>query len=207
MPEEKRLQKLFQNEVNNLRNTFENIKAKDLQTMADSIRKSRRVFVCGFGASGHMARIFEYTLLCSVNKDVMVISGSVSDYSPRLRAFTAEDTMFIMTFPPYSDEVRHVASVVKEKGGTLHLFTDSASCPIYSQADIVVRCDTNSLLLTNSYVGLVSTMNILVHTVFLGAKDGSIEARSTTLSMQESGYAAIHGVVAEKALSDQGVVR
>lgn len=194
MPEEKRLQKLFQNEVNNLRNTFENIKAKDLQAMADSIRNSRRIFVCGFGISGHVARMFEYTLMCSVNKDVMVISGSVSDYSPRLRTFTADDTMFIMTFPPYSDEVRHVAQVVKEKGGTLHLFTDSAVCPIYSLADVVVRCDTNSLLLANSYVGLISTLNILVHTVFLSAKDSSIEARSSTLTMQESGYATIHEI-------------
>jgi DNA-binding MurR/RpiR family transcriptional regulator len=191
MPEEKRLKKLFQNEVNNLRNTFENIQASDLQAMADSIRDSRRVFVCGFGVSGYMAKIFEYTLMCSVNKDVAVISGSVSDYSPRLRTFTADDVMFIMTFPPYSDEVRHVAQVVKEKGGTLHLFTDSAICPIYSLADVVVKCDTNSLLLANSYVGLVSTMNILVHTVFLSAKDSSIEARSQTLSMQESGYTAI----------------
>jgi len=191
LPEEKRLQKLFLNEVNNLRNTFDNIGIKELQAMTDSIRTSRRIFICAFGASGHLARLFEYTLMSSVDKDVAVISGSVSDYSPRLRTFTAEDVMFIMTFPPYSDEIRHVSSVVKEKGGTLHLFTDSASCPIYSLADAVVKCDTNSLLLTNSYVGLISTLNILVHTVFLGAKDSSIESRSQTFTMQEAGYSSL----------------
>lgn len=194
LPEEKRLQKLFLNELNNLRNTFENVKQKDLQAMADSIRNSRRIFTCGFGASRHLARIFEYTLMSSVNKDVIVISGSVSDYSPRLRSFTAGDAMFIMTFPPYSDEVRHVAQVVKDKGGILNLFTDSASCPIYSLADSVVKCATNSLLLSNSYAGLVSTLNILVHTVFLSSKDTSIEARSQTVAMQESGYASIHAI-------------
>jgi DNA-binding MurR/RpiR family transcriptional regulator len=198
LPEEKRLHKLFLNEVNNLRNTFDTIKIKDLQVMADSIRNSRKIFICGFGASGHLARVFEYTLMSSVNKDVAVISGSVSDYSPCLRTFTADDVMFIMTFPPYSEEVRHVSRVVKEKNGTLHLFTDSASCPIYSLADAVVKCDTNSLLLTNSYVGLISTLNILVHTVFLGAKDSSIEARSQTFTMQESGYASLHAAT-EKA--------
>ena len=194
LPEEKRLQKLFLNEVNNLRNTFDNIKISELQSMAESIRNSRRIFICGFGVSGHLARTFEYTLMSSINKDVMIISGSVSDYSPRLRTFTADDVMFILTFPPYSDEVRHVAKVVKEKGGILQLFTDSAVCPIYSLADNVVKCDTNSLLLSNSYVGLVSLLNILVHTVFLGSKDTSIEARSQTLTMQQSGYASIQEV-------------
>jgi DNA-binding MurR/RpiR family transcriptional regulator len=191
LPEEKRLQKLFLNEVNNLRNTFDNIKIPDLQGMAESIRSARRIFICGFGASGHLARTFEYSLMSSVKKDVTVISGSVSDYTPRLRAFAAEDVMFILTFPPYSEEIRHVAKVVKSQGGTLHLLTDSATCPIYSMADRVVKCDTNSLLLSNSYVGLVSILNILVHTVFLGSKDSSIEARTQTHTMQLDGYAAI----------------
>lgn len=191
LPEEKRLQKLFLNEVNNLRNTFDNIKLCDLQTMAESIRSSRKIFTSGFGATRHLVRAFEYTLTSSVNKDVSVITGSVSDYSPALKSFTADDAMFLMTFPPYSDEVRHVAKVVKERGGKLHLFTDSASCPVYSLADTVIKCDTNSLLLTNSYAGLVSVLNILVHMVFLGSTDTSIESRSQTLAMQEGGYAAI----------------
>ncbi|HWP68865.1 MAG TPA: MurR/RpiR family transcriptional regulator [Rectinemataceae bacterium] len=194
LPEEKRLQKLFLNEVNNLRNTFDKIKLCDLQAMAESIRTSRKIFTSGFGATRHLVRAFEYTLTSSVNKDVSVITGSISDYSPALKSFTAADAMFLMTFPPYSDEVRHVAKVVKERGGKLHLFTDSASCPVYSLADTVIKCDTNSLLLTNSYAGLVSVLNILVHMVFLGSTDTSIESRSQTLAMQEGGYAAIHQI-------------
>jgi DNA-binding MurR/RpiR family transcriptional regulator len=191
LPEEKRLQKLFLNEVNNLRNTLDNIKLPELQAMAESIRSSRKIFTSGFGVTRHLVRIFEYTLLSSVSKEVSVISGSVSDYAPMLKSFTSDDAMFLMTFPPYSDEVRHVAKVVKERGGKLHLFTDSASCPVYSLADTVIKCDTNSLLLSNSYVGLVSILNILVHMVFLGSAESSIESRSQTLTMQENGYAAI----------------
>jgi len=191
LPEEKRLQKLFLNEVNNLRNTLDNIKLPELQAMAESIRSSRKIFTSGFGVTRHLVRIFEYTLLSSVSKEVSVISGSVSDYAPMLKSFTSDDAMFLMTFPPYSDEVRHVAKVVKERGGKLHLFTDSAICPVYSLADTVIKCDTNSLLLSNSYVGLVSILNILVHMVFLGSADSSIESRSQTLAMQEAGYVAL----------------
>ncbi len=192
LPDEKRLLKLFQNEINNLKNTFDGIKVEDIKAMADSIMNCRRVFTSGFGATRHLVRVFEYTLMSSANKEVTVISGSVSDYSPALMTFTADDVMFLMTFPPYSQEVRHVAEVVKEKGGTLNLFTDSASCPVYSLADTVIKCATNSLLLTNAYVGLVSTLNILLHMVFLGTKDTSVNTLSQTFNMQEKGYATLH---------------
>jgi len=191
LSEEKRLQKLLVNEVNNLRTTFDGIKVDDLRAMAAAIRDSRRIFVSGFGATGHIVRVFEYTLLCSVDKEVRVVNGSISDYSPVLKSFGPDDVMFVMTFPPYSDEVRHVAKVVKERGGKLMLFTDSAACPIYSMADTMIRCSTNSLLLSNSYVGLISTINILVHEVVLSMADTSIASRTKTIAMMESGYAAM----------------
>jgi len=191
LSEEKRLQKLFINEVNNLRTTFDTIKVEDLQAAAKIVRDARKIFLSGFGATGHIVRVLEYTLLCSIEKEVRVVSGSVSDYSPILKAFGPDDVMFIMTFPPYSDEVRHVAKVVKDKGGTLILFTDSAACPIYSMADTVIRCSTNSLLLSNSYVGLISIINILIHEIVLSMADTSIASRTRTIAMMESGYAAI----------------
>lgn len=191
LPEEKRLQKLYMSEINNLRNTFDKIQPRTIETMAENLRTARRIFVCGFGVSGYLARAFEYTLISSINKEVTLITGSVSDYAPHLRGFGAEDVMFIMTFPPYSEEIRHVAQVVKDSGGRLNLFTNSASCPIYHLAHSIVRCDTNSLLLTNSYVGLVSILNILVHLVFLGTQDKSIEVRKQSLAMQEDGYSEI----------------
>jgi DNA-binding MurR/RpiR family transcriptional regulator len=191
LPGEKRLQKLFQNEVNNLRTTFDNTKLSDLEAMAVRIRKSGKIFISGFGVTSHLVRIFEYTLLSTLNKDVSVITGSVSDYSPRLKSFSRDDLMFLMTFPPYSSEVRHVAKAVKERGGTLYLFTDSAVCPVYPMADTVIKCDTNSLLLSNSFVGLVSTLHILVHLVYLDAKDIAIESRRRTIEIEKAGYRII----------------
>lgn len=191
LPEAKRLEKLYMSEMDNLRHTFANLRPDDIQAMADSVNHAHRIFVCGFGASAYVAASLEYSLLSIVDKDICLLTGSVSDYTPRLRTFTSDDAMFIMTFPPYSSEVRHVAEVAKEKGGRLNLLTDSASCPIYSFADSVVRISTDSLLLTNSYVGLISATNILVHLVFLAAKETSVAARAQTLTMQKIGYTSI----------------
>lgn len=191
LPEEKRLQKLFHNEYNNIRSTFSDLKLNDLQIMADGIKKARRIFLSAFGATAHVVRIFEYTLVSSLEKEVRVVTGSVSDYAPVLKSFSPDDVMFLMTFPPYSAEICHVAKVVQERGGRFFLFTDSASCPVYAQADRVIRCVTNSLLLTNSFSGLISVLHVLLQMVYLDEKENSAMNRQRTISMQDSGYAVI----------------
>jgi len=190
LPGEKQLQKLIQNEYNNLRGTLTSLKIKDLETMIQAVKSAQRIFIAGFGITRHFAQILQTTFLASQEKDVFVVSGSVSDYSPLLKSFRAGDIMFIMTFPPYSAEVLHVANVTKERGGYLCLFTDSASCPIYSQADIAVKCSTNSLLMSNSFVGLVSTIQVFIHMLLLSGENGGDNIRNG-LEMQKLGYTMI----------------
>ncbi|MHB0853604.1 MAG: MurR/RpiR family transcriptional regulator [Rectinema subterraneum] len=190
LPEEKRLQKLIQNEYNNLRSTLNNLQLKDFETMIGAVQSARRIFIAGFGITRHFAQILQTTFLASQGKDVFVITGSVSDYSPQLKSFGAGDIMFLMTFPPYSAEVKHVASVAKERGGFLCLFTDSASCPVYSKADVVIKCTTNSLLMSNSFVGLVSVIHVFIHMLLLSSENGGKNIRNG-LEMEKMGYSII----------------
>jgi len=190
LPEEKQLQRLIQNECNNLRITLNNLKLTDMETMIHAVKNARRIFIAGFGISRHFAHILQTTFLASQEKDVFVITGSVSDYSPLLKSFGHEDIMFLMTFPPYSAEVRHVADVTKGRGGYLCLFTDSASCPVYSHADVTVKCSTNSLLMSNSFVGLVSTIQVFIHMLLLSGDHGGDNIRNG-LEMQKLGYSII----------------
>lgn len=187
LPEEKQLQRLIQNEYNNLHNTLHNLKLNDLEKMVRAVKTAHRIFVAGFGITRHYAEILQKTLLASQQKDVFVISGSVSDYSSLLKSFGSEDVMFLMTFPPYSAEVRHITEVTKERGGYLCLFTDSANCPVYPQADVTVKCSTNSLLMSNSFVGLVSVIHVFVHILLL-SNEGSGELIRKGLEMQKMGY-------------------
>jgi len=190
LSEEKQLQRLAQNEYNNLRRTLKSLQLKDLETMIQAVKNTRRIFIAGFGITRYFAQILQTALLACQEKDVLMITGSVSDYSPLLKSFGAEDIMFLMTFPPYSAEILHVASVTKERGGYLCLFTDSASCPVYSQADTTIKCSTNSLLMSNSFVGLVSTIQVFVHMLLLSGGDNEENIRRG-LEMQKLGYAII----------------
>lgn len=190
LPEAQRLQKLVQNEYSNLRDTLNALELSELELIIDTLKKCARIYIAGFGMTRHFAQILQTTLLSGQAKDVFLITGSISDYYPQLKNFSAEDIMFILTFPPYSAEVQQVAEVVKKRKGRLCLFTDSANCPVYSDADIIIKCTTNSLLMANSFVGLVSAIHILIHMLLLSQK-GCKEYVRAGIEMEKEGYALI----------------
>lgn len=198
LPRETQMNKMFQNEVINLRKTLDGLNHEVLERIASGICGARRVFISGFGISRHLAGVFAYSLLSTLSKDVAVISGSVSDYTPLLKSFGEEDIAVLMTFPPYSAEGRHVASIARERGGRLFLFTDSARCPSYPLADAVVDCENNSLLQANSFVGLVAVLQILVNMICLENRESSIKERRFVMELQNQGYESVRNAEDEE---------
>jgi len=190
LPEDKRLRKLIQNEYNNLRRTLTNLNLEDLEQMIRQVKKARRIFVAGFGITQHFARILHAAFLATTEMDAYVVSGSVSEYSQILKRYGSEDVLFLLTFPPYSAEVNHVARIAKERKGTLYLFTDSASCPVYPYADIVVKCVTHSLVMTNSFVGLVSLIHVFMHMLLLSLEDKGRNVRAG-FEIERMGYSIL----------------
>ncbi len=188
LPEAKRFERLRRNELSNLKKTLDEVELRSILAMAKGAAKARKVFVCGFGASSNMAHILEYGLQWLQWVEVVMVTGSVSDYSSRLASFSAQDVMILITFPPYSREIFPVISRAKEAGGELYLITDSLACPAYSEAAAAVLCENNSLLLTNSYVGVVAAIQIFVNMLALTRKAKSAAGIRAVLQSEREAY-------------------
>lgn len=171
LPAKKQLEKLAENEMTNLSKTLSDLNVGELAAMAEAIVRSQRIYVGGFGVSRSIMEIFSYALVSMEMHEIVSITGSISDYNPRLHSISEGDSLFVMTMPPYSPEAIQVANFAKKAGAKVFLFTDSPACPIYPVADTVVRCENNSLLLTNSYVGMVATIQVLINIVLLNSKE------------------------------------
>lgn len=191
LPHETQLHKMLQNEVNNLRKTLDRQSLEALERIVSGICGADRVYISGFGVSRHLAGLFGDSLLGTLDKKVSVISGSVSDYVPTLKALGPKDIVVLLTFPPYSGEVLHVASVARERGCKFFLFTDSVRCPVYPFADTVVTCENNSLLLSNSFVGLVAIMQLVLNMVCLHDKKAAMKNRHSMMELETQGYEMI----------------
>ena len=188
LPRDARLRKLLQNEVNNLRKTIDDLDFDALDGFAAAICEAERVFISGFGISSHLARILEYSLQGTLDNEVRAISGSVSDFTPALKSLGPNDVIVHITFPPYSPEGMHVASIARDRKSRFLLFTDSASCPLYPLADSVIACANHSLLLSNSLVGLVAVVQVLQNMVCLRDKKASMKNRSLVMELEKKDY-------------------
>lgn len=99
LPAKKQLQKLAENEVRNLSKTLKEINVHTLNQMVHSVFASERIFVSGFGVSRNIMQIFEYALVSMQCKQIISITGSISDYNPRLCSMQKGDSLFVMTLP------------------------------------------------------------------------------------------------------------
>lgn len=188
LPAKKQLQKLAENEVHNLSKTLKEIDIHTLNKMVESVLASRRIFVSGFGVSRNIMQIFEYALVSMQCKQVISITGSISDYNSRLYSIEKGDALFIMTLPPYSPEAIHAGTYAKNLGSEVFLFTDSPACPLYSLADEVVFCENNSLLLTNSYVGMVAIIQVLINMLLLNGNAALLPTMKSVREDERQGY-------------------
>lgn len=188
LPNNELIRKLFQNESNNLKKTIDRLDYHALSRIVDTIFVSNRVLFSGFGASRYLAGILEYSLLGSLDNEIKAISGSVSDYSPALKALGPSDAVVHFSFPPYSREGYHIAKVAKERGAHFFLFTDSAGCPLYPDAEAAITCSNYSMLLSNSYVSVIAVLQVLQNMVCLRDKKLAMQNRRELMDMELSGY-------------------
>nr|WP_319473110.1 MurR/RpiR family transcriptional regulator [uncultured Sphaerochaeta sp.] len=189
LPIKKKLQKLADNEIQNLSKTLKGLSVQSLSRMVQGVLQSDRIFVSGFGVSKNIMQIFEYALVSMQIKEVHSITGSISDYSARLASMNSSDCLFIMTMPPYSPEALQVANAAHARKVKVYLFTDSAACPIYPIADSVACSANNSLLLTNSFVGMVAVIQVFINMLLLGSDENLIPHMKAVVATEREGYA------------------
>lgn len=134
-----------------------------------------------------MARKFAHSLKIITDRQIELITGAVSDFSPALSSLGEGDVVFLMTFPTYSQENFPLAEFALKRKGYLCLLTDSPQCPLYKEANAVFLCERNSLTLANSYVSIMAITQILTDMFFLYSKQEGIRSIQTIQRIEQKG--------------------
>lgn len=188
LSKEKQLKKLVANEIVNLNKTLGSLDVLAVMKIVSHMGKAGKIFVSGFGGNGPVAKKFIHSLKIITDKRIEAVTGSVSDFSPALSSLEKEDVVFILTLPAYSTENFHLAEYVKKKKGILCLLTESPECPLYNLADAVLLCESNSLTLANSYVGITAVTQVITDMFFLYCKEEGIRSVKAIRNMAHNDY-------------------
>ena len=187
-PEADQLRQLAENEIANLNNTLNHLDISKMVKIVRAINDARRIFICGFGGSVFLAGKFIHSLESIMEKNISLVTGSISDYTRKIAQLKESDIVILITLPRYSNEVLYVGDLVEEAGAKLYLFTDSAQCPLYSKAEEAFFCHNNTLILANSYTSILGLIQIIVDMVFLSEREEGLRAVQKTHGIETKGY-------------------
>ena len=182
------LQKLFQYEVENLKKTHHDLDESAVEAIVEAMRGTDRIFMCGFGVSHHIAKMYEFLFSANTDKSFVAVTGAVADYIPRLSTLRRGDVLIVMTMPPYSREAVQAAEFARSRKGRVFLITDSPRCPAYTLAEGTIFIANTSLLFTNSYVGHIAVLQTIMNLLLLSNRQQAIKRMKHISDLEAQGY-------------------
>jgi DNA-binding MurR/RpiR family transcriptional regulator len=153
--------KVFEIEIGNLKETQEKLKSGDVEKVARCIIGSKRKYVTGLRASSGCAYLLGY-LLNHIVPDVCTIMVGGETLLENLRNIEKDDILIAISFPRYTKSIVDALLFAKAKKATTVTITDSVLSPPAQVAQIVLDVPVQSLTFSNSYTACLCLINSLV---------------------------------------------
>jgi DNA-binding MurR/RpiR family transcriptional regulator len=146
----------------NLRNTFENMKEKDIRSFLDLIvNKSKKVYVLGERKTFALA-FYLYIQLHALRPDVILLRTDMSLIADLLAEIQSEDTLLVFDFRRYPVIHRRAAEAFKSVGAKVVVFTDSPLAPTAKLATLLFLVETRGVSIFDSYTAGFALINGLI---------------------------------------------
>lgn len=171
-------------ELKNIKSTLNTIRTEDILNFLNAVKESDNIFVSGFGLSKHLAMALVFSLNNLLTKSVTLLNGSLDDFVYLMTHISENSCIIHYSFPAYSSESVFVYEEAKKRGAKQILFTDSKSCPLYSDSIASFICKNDSVLMTNSLVQPTLITQTLMHMLVLTDKE-NIENHLTEIFNSE----------------------
>jgi DNA-binding MurR/RpiR family transcriptional regulator len=168
-PVDDRFHRIVLEEMNNLRQLYEQIDVVSLSHFVDQIQSNPSVCVVGSRVSYTFAYYLGWSLT-KVRKGVTLVKGSDSTAIDWLNNAPAESLVILFTISRYPNELIKLGKVARRLGHTLLLITDSKLCPLIPFAHSHLVAPTQSIPLVGYATSISCIVDYLVQE--LAGRDG-----------------------------------
>lgn len=134
-------------DLKNLQATRQRLVPELCDGAVDLILKAERIFVVGFGASGHLAGITTHALQAHC-RSVIAASGpgGPSQVARQFFKLDQRDLVIALAFPRYVADTVTLAAQAGKRGAAVLAFTDAPTSPLAPLADITLYAQTERQL-------------------------------------------------------------
>lgn len=164
------LKKIVKSDIDNIKDTLEEIDEKAFEEAANRILKAKRIYIVGMRSSFTIAQYLGFYLGIILDS-VHVIRTDMGDAFEQVVKINEDDVLIAISFPRYSKKSYQIVSYAKEKGAHIVSLTDSPFAPVASFTDNLLLVKSNMVSFVDSLVPALSIANALIVSVGMKEKE------------------------------------
>ena len=164
------LKKIVKSDMDNIKDTLEEIDEKAFEEAANRILKAKRIYIVGMISSFTIAQYLGFYLGIILDS-VHVIRTDMGDAFEQVVKINEDDVLIAISFPRYSKKSYQIVSYAKEKGAHIVSLTDSPFAPVASFTDNLLLVKSNMVSFVDSLVPALSIANALIVSVGMKEKE------------------------------------
>lgn len=168
------VKKILKTDMENIKDTIEDIDCEMFESVIDSILKAKRVYILGLRSSNALAAYLGFYLGLILD-DVIVVSLGISDIFEQLIRVNKDDVVIGISYPRYSRRTLDALRYVKEQDCTIIGITDSHASPLATISDYNLYARSNMVSFVDSLVAPMSLINALIVSIGMRLKNEATE--------------------------------
>ena len=164
------LNKILKGDMDNIRETLEEIDGEAFQEATARLLKARKIYILGMRTSFVVAQYLGFYLGIILD-NVHTVRMDMGDAFEQIVRIGEDDVVIAFSFPRYSKKSFQLVKYAKEKGAHVISITDSLFAPIASVSDNTLIVKSNMASFVDSLVPAMSVSNALAVSVGMKEKE------------------------------------
>ena len=152
---------VFKADMQNIRQTIEDLDEANFSRTVDALCEAERVYVVGVRSSAPLAQ-FLGNYMNFIRDNVMVITSGISDVLEQVARVGEKDVVLGISFPRYSRRTIEAMNYAKGKGATVVSLTDTPLSPLGEASDFCLTARSDMASFVDSLVAPLSMINALI---------------------------------------------
>ncbi len=169
------VKKILKTDMDNIRDTADDIDCEVFEKVVDSILNAKRVYILGLRSSNTLAAYLGFYLGLILD-DVTVVSLGISDIFEQLIRVKKGDLVIGISYPRYSRRTLDALTYVKEQECQIIGITDSHASPLVDLSDYTLYARSNMVSFVDSLVAPMSLINALIVSIGMRLKTEATES-------------------------------
>jgi DNA-binding MurR/RpiR family transcriptional regulator len=148
-------------EIENIERTLSAENLPAMQDAAETMQKSRRVYVLGLRGAHAPAFLFHYAYQLFQDNSYL-LDTSAGIFADQLRGIGPKDSLLVVSFPPYTQLTIDAVDYAAEAGAKIIAITDSIVSPAASAAAHTIVTENQSPSFYHSFTASLSVVQALI---------------------------------------------